>query len=67
MLAALALDLVPQGVAQKRVGHPEVAEGKGYQVGAAGVEVVVVRETAAAEGVVVAMVRALSVPSVGTR
>lgn len=67
VLAALALDSVPKGVAQKRVGHPEMAEGKGYQAGEAVVAVAAARETEAAVGVVGAMVKALSVPSAGTR
>ena len=67
VLAALDLDSVPKGVVQKRVGPPAVAEGKGYQAGAAVVAEAAARETGAAEGVVAAVVRALSVPSAGTR
>jgi hypothetical protein len=67
VLAALALDLAPKGVVQKRVEHPAAAEGKVYRAGAAVVEVAAARETGAAEDVVAAVVRALSVPSAGTR
>lgn len=67
VLDALALDSVPKGVAQKRVAPPAAATGQGYQAGAAVVAVAAARETAAAEGVVVEMVRARSAPSAGTR
>jgi hypothetical protein len=67
VLAALALGSAPKGVVQKRVEHPDVAEGKDYQAGAAVVAAAVARETEAAVGVVAAVVTALSVPSVDTR